>query len=157
MSVQSPMYQRLPIEAYLAHGASAGLRWTELRERLLRLIWSVSAPLGAYEAAERLSARGRSAHPTSVYRWLQCFERAGLVLKIVSWNRFLLSPNPTVPLWGLLLCRSCRSCAVIDLTPESDPLDRMLAERSFSQSRRCVECEGRCQACQSMEEAECDT
>ncbi len=155
MSVEPPADRRLPIEVYLAHGMNAGLRWTQLRERLLRLIWEAETPLGAYEAAERLGEAGRPAHPTSVYRWLQCFEQAGLVLPIVTWNRYLLSPNPGVKLWGLLLCRSCRSCSLVDLTAEHEALERKLEERAFTSRLSCVECEGRCRLCQVEDATAC--
>jgi Fe2+ or Zn2+ uptake regulation protein len=115
--------------------------------RLLRLIWSAGAPLGAYEAATQLAVPGRSAHPASVYRLLQSFQEAGLVLPIVTWNRYLVSPDPAVRLWGLLLCRSCRSCTAVDLASEQEALDRRLEARAFAGRRCCIECEGECRAC----------
>lgn len=147
MSVRPAACRRLPIEAYRAHGASAGLQWTKPRERLLHLIWTEEKPLGAYEAADRLSGQGARAHATSIYRWMQSFEEAGLVLPIVTWNRFLLSPDPAVKLWGLLLCRGCRACIPVNLAPERPWLERTLGHRGFEARRYCVECEGQCSAC----------
>lgn len=155
MSVKRVADRRLSIELYLAHGTNEGVRWTPLRERLLRLIWQAETPLGAYEAAERLCEHGRVTHPTSVYRWLQCFEQAGLVLPIVTWNRYLLSPNPAVKRWGLLLCRSCRSCTAINLEEDRKELEQRLKERGFNPRIFCVECQGRCRICQREEATTC--
>jgi Fur family transcriptional regulator, zinc uptake regulator len=149
--------RRLPIEAYFAHGASTGLRWPQLRERLLRLIWSARRPLGAYEAAERLSRRGHRTHPTSVYRLLECFERSGLVLPVVTWNRYLLSPDPAVTLWALLLCRRCGACMAVAMAGEQEALARRIEAHGFATRRCCIECEGQCHFCKPEEAKECVT
>jgi hypothetical protein len=85
---------RLPLESYISHGSEAGIQWTKVRKAVLHLLWSTAEPLGAYEAAERLSNPGKRVFPTSVYRCLDCLMEAGLVLQIVTWNKFVLPPRP---------------------------------------------------------------
>jgi Fur family zinc uptake transcriptional regulator len=140
--------RRLPFETYVSHGTAAGIRWTGRREDVLRLIWSVEQPLGAYEVAERLGGHGASVvHPTSVYRCLRCLEAAGLVLPVVTWKKHVLSPDPQVRCWGLLLCRHCRSCMPVDLTAGRERLDRRLSARGFAPRTYSAESVGACLAC----------
>lgn len=137
----------LPLDDYVACGSDAGIRWTRRREAVLRLIWSARRPLGAYEVAERLGGGGRVVHPASVYRCLRCFEEAGLVLPVVTWKKHLLSPDPRVRCWGLLLCRGCGSCTAVDLSRERRALDGKLAARGFVPRAYSAESEGQCRAC----------
>ena len=138
---------RLPFEAYLRHGAEAGIGWTELRRRVLRLLWGAARPLGAYETADRLRADGRRVAPVTVYRCLAAFEEAGLILPVVTWKRYLLSPDPARGWWGLLLCRSCGAATPVDLADAGGSAERALAKRGFVPRRWALECEGRCRAC----------
>lgn len=143
--------ERLPLEVYVSYGTSAGVRWTALRELVLGFLWSANKPVGVYEAASRLSKAGRATHPTSVYRCLSCLEEAGLVLPIVTWNRYMLSPDPMVTWWGVLLCSFCRSCTPFPLTEEREALGRELRARTFAPYRHSAECQGRCRRCQGAE------
>lgn len=139
--------QRLPLDLYLQHGARAGIAWTELKLYVLRLIWALEKPFGAYEVAARATRGGRRMHAGTVYRCLGCFQDAGLVVPIVTWKRYLLSPDPAVDWWGLLLCRGCGACSPFPLVDEREALDRALGIRGFAPRRYAAECEGRCNAC----------
>lgn len=138
---------RLPLEEYLSHGMTAGIRWTQIRAAVLHSLWSAGTPLGAYETAERLSKPERQVHATSVYRCLRCFADAGLVVPIVVWKKYLISPNPSVRAWGVLLCKSCGSGSTIDLSRELGPLSKALETRCFVPRIFAAECEGRCGEC----------
>jgi Fur family transcriptional regulator, zinc uptake regulator len=138
---------RLPLELYVSRGSEAGVQWTLLRKTVLQMLWGTGTPLGAYEAAERLSSPGCRVHPTSVYRCLHCLVKARLVLPIISWKKFLISPDPDNASWAVLLCRSCRSCTPVDLTVECAELDQGLASRRFSQRIMSAECQGLCSEC----------
>jgi Fur family zinc uptake transcriptional regulator len=151
MLTHSTPNRRLPLEDYVSHGSAAGIRWTRRREDVLRLIWGAGRPLGAYEVAEQLGAGDEVVHPASVYRCLRCLEEAGLVLPVVTWKKHLVSPDPRVKGWGLLLCRHCRSCTAIDLTPERRRLDRRLAARGFAPRSCSAESEGACLTCRETE------
>jgi Fur family zinc uptake transcriptional regulator len=138
---------RLPLESYISHGSEAGIQWTKVRKAVLHLLWSTAEPLGAYEAAERLSNPGKRVFPTSVYRCLDCLMEAGLVLQIVTWNKFVLPPRPGMGLWAALLCRDCRSCTILDLDDERAGLDDRVRVRGFTPLLYAAECPGRCRRC----------
>lgn len=142
-------FGRLPLDAYLAAGARRGVAWTDLRRAVFGLMWRLGAPIGAYEIRDRLSAgeNRRKVHLASVYRCLRCFEGSGLVIPVLTWKRYLLSPDPAVSLWGLLLCARCERCQPIDLSHEVDELDRLARARGFSPRHHAVECAGRCRQC----------
>jgi Fur family zinc uptake transcriptional regulator len=139
--------RRLPLETYVSRGAALGVKWTALREAVLRLIWSAAEPLGAYEAADRLGRGGRRVHPTSVYRCLHCLVDAGLVLHVVTWKRYVIAPDPALSLWAALLCRGCGSCTLLDLSARGESLDRKLSRREFDRRVCSAECEGLCRGC----------
>jgi Fur family zinc uptake transcriptional regulator len=139
--------RRLPLEAYRLHGSEAGLRWTGTREAVLRLIWGSGKPLGAYEAAARLSSPERPVHAASVYRCLNCLSEAGLILPLLAWKKYLISPDPGVRTWGVLLCGGCGACSAVDLSGQADALHRRCAEYRFVPRAFAAECEGRCGGC----------
>lgn len=139
--------RRLPLEAYVSHGAMLGVNWTAMRQAVLGLIWSAAEPLGAYEAADRLGRAGRRVHPTSVYRCLHCLVDAGLVLQIVSWRKYVIAPDPAVPLWAALLCRGCGACTMLDLSTRTAAFDAELSRRGFVRRNCSAECVGLCLAC----------
>ncbi len=139
--------RRLPLELYLQHGARSGIRWTELKEYVLRLIWALEKPFGPYEVAALATAAGRRMHAVTVYRCLACFEEAGLVVPIVTWKRYFLSPDPVVDWWGVLLCRSCGSSLPFPMVQQREALGRALENRGFAPRRYAAECQGRCAAC----------
>lgn len=104
--------------------------------------------MGAYEIAHLLGTGRIPKHPTVIYRCLHAFQHARLVVPVITWKRFVISPDPSVPCWGLLLCKSCRSCTSFDLTLDQARLNAKLAERSFMGRELSVEVEGLCRACQ---------
>jgi Fur family zinc uptake transcriptional regulator len=138
---------RPPVEAYFAEGERRGLRWTRLRWAVLRLIWSAGEPIGAYEAAARLKVGTRRTHTTSVYRCLHRLQEVGLVIPVCSRKRFILSPDPAVSHWGMLLCRTCRDCLAVDLSDALDGLEREIRQTGFTPRAYVIECEGICRAC----------
>jgi Fur family zinc uptake transcriptional regulator len=138
---------RLPLELYVSRGSEAGVQWTLLRKTVLQMFWGTGSPLGAYEAAERLSSPGCRVHPTSVYRCLHCLVNARLVLPILTWKKFLISPDPDIASWALLLCRSCQSCSPVVLSDGCRELEQNLASRRFSQRIISAESQGVCREC----------
>jgi Fur family zinc uptake transcriptional regulator len=139
---------RLPFDAYLTAGSEAGLRWSLMPRSVLHLLWSAAEPLGAYQAAERLSTPARRVHPTSVYRGLRALVDAGLVVPIVTWKKYLISPDPGTPrLWAALLCRSCRSCTLVEVAGGRAELERRSRRRGFAPRLCSAECEGTCRTC----------
>ena len=138
----------LPFEAYLFRGEAAGLRWSLHRQDVLRVLWDSDRPIGAYEIAQSLGADGVPKHPTIIYRCLRALEDARLVIPVISWKRFVISPDPAAACWGLLLCKNCRRHLPVDLTAQQARLNTKLAGRGFQPRAVSVEAEGLCRACQ---------
>jgi len=143
----APM-QRMPFKAYLAHGLRGRARWTENKVTVLQAVWSADRPIGAYEIADRLAIDGVPMHPAVVYRCLHTLVDARLVVSVISWKRYVISPDPSVACWGLLLCKSCRSHLAVDLAAQQARLDLRLAERGFAPRHHSAEVEGTCGRCQ---------
>lgn len=128
--------------------AGRGTRLTDLRRRVLELVWSSHAPIGAYQLMELLGReRGRVAPPT-VYRALEFLTENGLVHRIESLNAFIGCPAPaTAHRAYFLICRDCRQVAEFDDTELSATLDRRVADAGFAPESERVEIVGTCAQC----------
>src|SRR5688572_4025374 len=91
---------RLAFEA--AAGADAGIAWSPTRKALLHALWSAVRPIGAYEMAVLLRRQFGKGHPTSVYRCLEQFIDAHLIVQIITWRKYLISPDPAVWPWATI-------------------------------------------------------
>ena len=73
----------------------SGVRLTDLRRRVLELVWQSHKPLGAYDILAVLSEQdGRRAAPPTVYRALDFLLENGLVHRIASLNAFIGCNHP---------------------------------------------------------------
>ena len=125
-----------------------GVRLTELRRRVLEIVWESHSPVGAYEIMERLPGeRGRAAPPT-VYRTLDFLCREGLVHRIDSLNAFVGCTAPEALHRALfLICRGCRNAAEIHDGTLEGSLERVAAAAGFGLERATVELTGLCAHC----------
>jgi Fur family zinc uptake transcriptional regulator len=71
-----------------------GARLTELRRRVLELIWRSHEPVGAYAILDALREEGRTAAPPTVYRALEFLTEQGLVHRIESRNAYVGCADP---------------------------------------------------------------
>lgn len=128
-----------------------GLRLTELRRRVLELVWDSHAPVGAYEILERLGDGGeerRRAAPPTVYRALDFLSREGLVHRLDSLNAFVGCSAPEAAHRAcFLICRGCRNAAELREPGLEGSLDRVAAAAGFAVERATVELAGLCSRC----------
>ncbi len=128
--------------------ARRNLRLTELRRRVLELVWGGHQPMGAYDILEELRLERRRAHPPTVYRALEFLMENGLVHRIESLNAFVGCGEPGRPHGGqFLICRSCRAVAEMDDPEIASVLSRNAARAGFRVARQTVELDGLCSAC----------
>ena len=125
--------------------AERGTRLTELRRRVLKLVWSDHAAVKAYDLLDRL---GPGTKPPTVYRALDFLVKNGLVHRIESLNAFVGCPSPDHAHQGkFLICDDCGTVSEID----QPDLGRIIAEHAaaigFAPERQTVEVHGRCQSC----------
>ena len=126
-----------------------GVRMTELRRRILELLWASGRPTGAYELIEAVTRRdSRPVGPPTVYRALEFLMAQGLVSRIESLNAYVPCVHPERDHDCLFfICSRCR--ASIEL--EDPRIGGLLAEDAavlgFVATRRTVEVEGTCAQC----------
>lgn len=135
--------------------ARRGVRLTKLRYRVLELVWSSHAPIGAYGLLERLSREGRRATPPTIYRALDFLLAQGLVHRIASLNAFVGCADPAAAHAGqFLICRDCGAAAELHDQRVNRAISRGAAELGFLVEERTVEVSGICPACRAEEGAE---
>ena len=126
-----------------------GERMTELRKRVLELLWASGRPTGAYELIEALALKDlRPVAPTTVYWALEFLMGQGLVSRIESLNAYLPCVHPERDHDCLFfICNGCRASVELE-----DPrVEGLLAEDAavlgFVAMRRTVEVQGTCARC----------
>lgn len=132
--------------------ARRGVRLTKLRYRVLELVWSSHAPIGAYGVLERLSQERRSATPPTVYRALDFLLAQGLVHRIASLNAFVGCADPAAAHAGqFLICRDCGAAAELHDPRVDRAISQGAAEVGFLAEGQTVEVNGICPACRAGE------
>lgn len=121
-----------------------GARLTDIRRRVLELVWSSHAPVGAYALMQAL---GKAAPPT-VYRALDFLLAHGLIHRIETLNAFVGCPHPGQPHTGqFLLCRQCGRAAEIDGETIGQAIAQAAASLGFSVEAVTIEARGLCPDC----------
>ena len=129
--------------------ARRGARLTELRRRVLELVWRSHAPQGAYAILETLRRRGRRAAPPTVYRALEFLLAQGLIHRIASASAFVGCTAPGRPHAGhFLICSDCGATAEVDDSRVGSALRDSAAEVGFRVERQTIELSGHCPDCQ---------
>ncbi len=128
--------------------AERGARLTQLRRRVLEIVWQSHRPLGAYEILGVLGDEGRSAAPPTVYRALEFLLEHGLVHRIASMNAFMGCARPGHAGSGqFLICRECGNAAEINDRGVDRAISRSAASQGFATQQHTVEIRGLCPAC----------
>ena len=131
---------------------SRGARLTELRRRVLELVWGSHEPVGAYAILTALTGEGRGAAPPTVYRALDFLSSHGLIHRIESLNAYVGCVDPRHPHAGqFLLCERCGAAAELD-DPRIGGAIASSAERlGFRVQKMTVEIRGTCPHCARVE------
>lgn len=121
-----------------------GARLTDIRRRVLELVWRSHAPVGAYALMEAL---GKAAPPT-VYRALDFLLAHGLIHRIETLNAFVGCAHPGQPHTGqFLLCRQCGRAAEIDGAAIAAAVAAAAEPLGFTVEAVTIEVRGLCSAC----------
>lgn len=126
-----------------------GVRLTDIRRRVLELVWSSHQPLGAYDILDRLTAEGHKPAPPTVYRALEFLLEQKLIHRIASRNAFIGCSHPGAAHAGyFLLCTTCGNAEEID---DSVPLAKAVAsaagQADFLIESQTLELAGTCRHC----------
>jgi Fur family zinc uptake transcriptional regulator len=124
-----------------------GLALTPIRRKVLDIIWTSHAPIGAYEILGRLPRSARAPAPMTVYRALEFLVSAGLIHRLDSLNAFVGCPRADdVHAPQLLVCRLCQRVEEITDPAVSRAVGRAASRHGFSVDVP-VEVKGLCTDC----------
>jgi Fur family zinc uptake transcriptional regulator len=130
--------------------AERGVRFTQLRRRVLEILWQSHKPLGAYSMLETLSKDGRPAAPPTVYRALEFLLEQGLVHRIASLNAFIGCAHPGHGGTGqFLICETCGATAEMNDPKLEQQIARSAAALGFSTEHQTLEVRGLCPHCRA--------
>ncbi len=125
-----------------------GVRLTELRRRVLEILWSSPTPLGAYAILDVLRDDGRPGAPPTVYRALDFLLEQGLIHRLASLNVFTGCRQPGSHHGGqFLICRDCGQVDELNNPTIEELLRAEAAARAFEALTQRVEVLGRCPDC----------
>ena len=125
------------------------LRFTDLRRRVLELVWQNHGAAKAYDLLEQLGD-DYSAKPPTVYRALDFLQDNGLVHKISSLNAYVGCEHPLAHKdCFFLICSECEEVAECCAPEVASSLRDMVRESGFKPMRTTVEIEGLCKQCQN--------
>ena len=129
--------------------ARRGARLTPIRRRVLELVWSSHAPIGAYDILARMEPGGRSNAPATVYRALDFLMAHGFVHRLSSLNAFVGCGLPETPhMAQFLICKECGAVAEMDEPRIEKAIGSAAAHAGFEVESPVVEVQGRCPECQ---------
>ncbi|MCK7593344.1 transcriptional repressor [Pseudomarimonas salicorniae] len=125
-----------------------GLRLTELRERVLRLVAEEGKPIKAYDLLERMRDLQGPVAPPTVYRALDFLLEGGFIHKLQSINAFVGCHHPhthhQVP---FLICDRCQEAIELEDEQISSLLTQRAKALGFQPAGQTLEVHGVCAAC----------
>lgn len=125
------------------------LRFTPIRELVLKTIWQSHKPLGAYELLPVLAEEGFNSAPPTVYRALDFLQEQGLVHRIALLNAFIGCPHPDEHHQGsFLICKQCNNTVEIEAPNISDAIHSQASHLGFQPEQQSIEILGLCPNCQ---------
>ncbi len=129
--------------------ARRGKRLTELRRRILEIVWNSHAPVGAYDIIDALSSDGRRIVPMTVYRILAFLEEQWLIHRLESLNAYIGCGRPDEPhMVQFQICGECRSVGAVDEPLIQDAIKRSAKRTGFKVTASVIEVTGLCPNCQ---------
>lgn len=128
--------------------ADRGRRLTDIRRRVLELVWQSHKAVKAYDILDQLGDGVGSAKPPTVYRALDFLIAEGLVHKIESLNAFVGCPHPHDTHQGqFMICSGCETVTEIESDTLSSELKALAASVGFQVNAHTIELTGLCSVC----------
>jgi len=151
-SAFSPHDHTRCINSAISHAQSAcanrGVRLTQVRQRVLELVWQSHQPIGAYGLLASLAEEGFNSAPPTVYRALEFLSEQGLLHKLESINAYVGCCNPDTPHQGhFLLCQDCHQAQELDSQYITLAIKLSADQHGFDIQGQTIEIVGTCQGC----------
>jgi len=125
-----------------------GVRFTQIRRRVLELIWSSHTSVKAYDLLDNLRLTDPSAKPATIYRALDFLLEQGLIHRVESLNAYVGCKYPEHKHDLLLLI--CTHCHEVDERPAKALMESAKEEvflANFQVRRQLFEIYGLCAQC----------
>ncbi|MFC4352723.1 transcriptional repressor [Fodinicurvata halophila] len=130
--------------------AERGLRLTEVRRRILELIWTSHRAYGAYDLLEMLRAERGRVDPPTVYRALDFLLEQGFIHRVESLNAFIGCPLPDRShSVQFFICDHCGTTHEGQDRTITKALERSAEAQGFRVQQKIVELRGLCASCQT--------
>ncbi|WP_417451955.1 transcriptional repressor [Kordiimonas sp.] len=134
--------------------AERGSRFTDLRRRILKMIWQGHKAVKAYDLLDQLANEGGSAKPPTVYRALDFLMDEGLVHKIESLNAYIGCPHPGGDhVSQFLICDKCETVRELSSPSLTAAVKDAARNAGFTIRRQTLELHGLCADCDREREA----
>ncbi len=125
-----------------------GVRLTDQRKTVLRLLCESDKPLSAYELLDRMRNLIKNPAPPTVYRALDFLLEQGLVHKLESLHAYVGCTHPDHPHASqFLICDECGEVAEVEDPSVSTSLKAAGKAVGFRTKRPVVELLGTCAQC----------
>ena len=130
--------------------ARRGARLTDLRRRVLELVWQGHAAVKAYDILDELGSAESAARPPTVYRALDFLMAHGLVHRLESLNAYVGCPEPDSAHEGqFLICDGCGTVREFEAPAIQAAIAEQAAVQDFAVARQTVEVHGVCRPCRA--------
>ena len=127
-----------------------GVRFTQQRQLVYRLILSAEKPIGAYELLDAMKNEVSGVAPPTVYRALDFLLEQGLIHKLESLHAYIGCREPDHVHDGqFLICSRCGHAEEIDDRNIAGSLEGAMQSHGFQGNHQVVEVMGRCADCRS--------
>jgi Fur family zinc uptake transcriptional regulator len=152
-SIQIPAKTSAALASRLARAESEcvrrGVRLTDVRRDVLRLILQAGEPVGAYALLDGLKALTGGGKPPTVYRALDFLLAQGLIHRVERLNAFVGCHDEAAHAHAaqFLICRQCGRATEIEDKAVEAAIEAATNAAGFTPSRATVEVEGVCGAC----------
>ena len=134
--------------------AERGSRFTDLRRRILIMIWKGHKAVKAYDLLDQLANEGGSAKPPTVYRALDFLMEEGLVHKIESLNAYIGCPHAgDHHVSQFLICDACETVEEVTSPELSQAVVYASKKADFQIQRQTLELHGTCRSCAGKNQA----
>ena len=130
--------------------AARGVRLTDLRRAVLKIVWESHSPIGAYDILDRLRDTGRRAAPVTVYRALDFLIANRLAHRLASQNAYLGCDHPEESHGAqFLICRRCGTTGELNDSEIAAAIAKSAEETGFRIEAPVVEITGLCPRCRA--------
>ena len=125
-----------------------GVRFTDLRRRVLEMIWASHAPAKAYDILDRLKSENETPKPPTVYRTLDFLLEHGLIHKLHSLNAYVGCSHPLQHSeCYFLICHDCGEIKECCNHTLAQAITGTASQNKFTPSGIALEIGGQCQQC----------